>query len=123
MAKITGVEYDKSELLDIMDIVLNNAIDYWADIIEVEYDDNDRSVKIVMEPADGEWGIFDNNDSRKLELVAWEIQFGINRIMQGMVKVNNEIRGMIASGDVGAIDASAADCIVQAVCFDKVVYG
>lgn len=123
MAKITGVEYDKSELLDIMEIVLNNAIDYWAEIIEVEYDDNDRAVKIVMEPADGEWGIFDKNDSRKLELVAWEIQFGINRIMQGMVKVNNETRGMIASGDVGAIDAGAADCIVQAVCFDKVVYG
>lgn len=52
---------------------------------------------------------------------------GIRRLLDGTVKVNDEIVGAVMravrEGDAGEIDSEAADCIVQAGVFDELIYG
>jgi hypothetical protein len=55
------------------------------------------------------------------------IEKGIEALKNGEAKVNSTILGWIVEGDnendAGNIDATAADCIVQAGLFGEVVYG
>lgn len=56
-----------------------------------------------------------------------EVAKAIERILNGTVPVASDIVGYIFQGvttmDAGDIDATAADCIAQAILFDELVYG
>lgn len=64
---------------------------------------------------------------KRLTVDAKVIETGIQRILDGTVKVADVIQGYIMRGvldeDAGDIDATAADCIVQSGLFNEVVYG
>lgn len=55
------------------------------------------------------------------------ILLGIKRLLSREVKVNQEIHGWlfsaITTADMGMIDVTVADCIMQAACFNDIVYG
>ena len=110
MARITGIKYDRNELLDIMDQVSMSI--RWAVVTET-VDAEDGRVKMLTLTGEG------INIER---LVLNDLQRAIDEIVGGSVQINSEVRNWIASGDVGMIDAEAADCIAQVACFGELVY-
>jgi len=69
----------------------------------------------------------ENKDDYEIFEVTPEfILLGIQRLLSGDVKVNKQIYGWLSSamatGDMGMIDVTVADCIMQAACFNELVY-
>lgn len=105
------------------------GIGYWACADDVEHGSEDplnelyyKSISIFDaecdEPEESEW-------RHKVDYDA--IRRGLQLVLSPEFKVNDTIRGYVQAGvvnnDAGNIDAEAADVIVQAACFGKLVYG
>jgi hypothetical protein len=113
MARITGIEYSRDELIGIMNL-LHDAVSYWG---------KSHNRMLAADGRAESIGIIEHERSRELVLTTRDLQDAINKIVSGGVQINEEIRRLIASGDVGMIDILAADCIAQVACFGKLVYG
>lgn len=138
MAHIHGIKYNRRELCSIMATVCYSSIDYWCEITEIEYagiDDGSEGIewpkRIVIKPhqnieTGGAWGVFVDDrerDKRPITITINDLQKAINQIVGKKVRVSDDIRRWIASGDPGMIDADAADVIVQVACFGEIVFG
>lgn len=70
--------------------------------------------------------ITDNETGRTIQVTPYTIGVGVQRILNKEVALNDEWCGWIwqeITGNLGAVDAPAADAIVQAGLFNEVRYG
>lgn len=118
---------------DIMCAALEGGIGYWSEASKIvqttTLPESDGSVmanipdyvSCVLTPAEDE----DEFEPQALDYPA--IRRGIRRILTGEVGIRSDLRDAVHSGvthdDGGAIDADAADCIVQAAVFGELRYG
>ena len=118
MAKITGVEYTNKELREILTTAVEGGINYLCSHCDTERDDDGLVKRVTIHPGP------ENGDmSRPLPVAAGELQSAIYKVLNGQVQVNSDIVEWIRSADTGMIDATAADVLVQVVCFEGIVYG
>jgi len=117
MARIM-VEYTNSELRTILTTAVEGGINYWCSHCDTTRDDEGMVKGVLIHPGP------ENGDfSLPMPVTAGELQQAVNKVLRGDVQVNSEIVEWIRSGDVGMIDATAADVLVQVVCFEGIVYG
>jgi hypothetical protein len=109
-------------LSDVVTIALEGGINYWADYRNYrnyQWGEGPTSVEI----KDMECGM----PSPWRNISHASIERGIKAIASGKVRFSAEIMGWILAGsaldDAGEIDATAADCIIQAAMFGEIVYG
>jgi hypothetical protein len=118
-------------LLDVFVTAMEGGIGYWSACHEYHWEAEDPLL-----PGDlygfyakvREWDEENGEYTGDLLLINDAvIARGINLILKGEVKLNSEIKDWIAKdsrlNECGMIDACAADCIVQAGLFGKIVYG
>jgi hypothetical protein len=132
MTKLVSLEFDVSDQLcaDIMSTALEGGIGYWAqaDAIMRTPENAEGSFDYVAcfiaELNDDESG-YDWDNRYRLDYSV--IRLGLQRLTQGTVKVNSEIKRdiytAITENDAGFIDADGADCIVQAGLLGEIRYG
>lgn len=124
MAFITGIKYTRDELIGIMQTIMEGAIP-WAQIVGVDYTDDDRPKRLLLEPNsdDGLWGQFEEaHDRQQLALTINDVQAGVNRMLHPLTRVNGEVRARVTT-DIADIDGEAADAIAQLGLFMEIVYG
>ena len=102
---------------------VEGGISYWADIEEYEcegfFDGSPGTVRAAITDRYDDTGVI-------WEVSPADIAVGLERLLDGTVAVNDTIRGWIwqeLCGNIGSIDADAADCVVQAALFGEVRYG
>ena len=102
------------------DVVIGavDAITYWAEVKEYNPDEFEASFNVREDADSGEgFQLFDTEAVAK----------GIGLILDGSCHVNDSILGWVAEdnadNDAANIDGLAADCIVQAALFGKLIYG
>lgn len=116
----TEVELDRDFLSCVLITASEGGINYWADVLKVEDEGEDRMAIFLAVRA--------NEDEEPLFKVDHEtVVRGIQRLLDGSVRVDSQIRGYlsraVAERDAGDVDADVADCIVQAGIFNELVYG
>lgn len=128
LLKVT-MERDLSEqfFYDVMCVcVESNAITYWARIFHVNrLDTLDITEFMIAERETSFEGVTAGDERWVID--SEQIAAGIQMILDGKVLVADYIRDYIVravtEADAGDIDSVAADCIVQAVVFEELVYG
>lgn len=118
MSKITSIEYNKQELGDILTTAVEGGINYWCSVVTIERAD-DLTVTMIRIKPNGET----EGDFPTKVLQPNQLQIAVNSVLSGTVKLRSDLVEAIASGDIGNIDATAADCLVQIAAFKEVVYG
>lgn len=116
--KVSAVELDDNDVVEIFITAMEGGIGYWAVADEYKWrhlyaDDDctqaislgDDYVLAVLSDAEGE-------DFKDLKLTPFHIRRGVNWMLNSDYYIN-----------INDIDASVADNIVQAGLFDEVVYG
>jgi hypothetical protein len=92
---------------------ISNKTENWARLIKLD----DYTERLPENKEDYE--IF--------EVTPEFVLLGIQRLLSKEVQVNQQIYGWLsnamATGDMGMIDVTVADCIMQAACFNELVYG
>lgn len=121
------VDLPDSVCADILSIALEGGIGYWALAREIERtageDDDWCYVSCMVRD-------FEDPDASWMTLDYGVIRCGVERVLTGRVKIADYIRSGILADIVDwegrggcALDADAADCIVQAGLFGELVYG
>lgn len=115
------VELDRDFLSCVLITASEGGINYWADVLKVEDEGEDRMAIFLAMRA--------NEDEEPRFKVDHEtVVRGIQRLLDGSVRVDSQIRGYLSRAvaerdDAGDVDAYVADCIVQAGIFNELVYG
>lgn len=94
---------------DIVATACYGGINYWADATDID--------------ANGVWTVVETESGVHIDLTAADLWEAKQSIESGKVGVNDEIVGYLRTNDVGMIDSITADCLVQAACFDGIIYG
>ena len=111
-------------LADVFVAVIEGGIDYWAQIRNYHYqnDDEGNLVDAEAEVKGNEGGPPD--DWVRIDLKT--VSKGLEILRQGKVKINRTLLGntLVAdvTNDAGEIDSKLADCIIQVALFDDIVY-
>ncbi len=110
-------------LASCMVAAMEGGINYWADIADWEWKDDDHhnmiqaSARIRDVDQGGSWIAFGLDD----------IARGIGKLLDKDFQISDQIRSWVRDGsatnDASNIDSWAADAIVQAAIFGEVVYG
>jgi len=111
-------------LQDVMTTAIEGGVSYWALANNVKRGGDDGLDYLSYELCDME----EDEETRTWDRVdPAVIELGIKRLIDGKVKVRMDIIGSIAAGsaqnDAGNIDATCADCIVQAAIFNDIIFG
>jgi hypothetical protein len=105
---------------DVLCTALEGGIGYWSVADQIKQAESGDYVSAVLEDAEG-----DENWKHTIDYAA--IRRGIKRALEPDFNLNRDTKGYIFSAitqqDAGQIDADAADAIVQAACFNTLVYG
>lgn len=107
---------------DIMTTALEGGIGYWCNAVKVK---DKTSSYMCFEVTER----YDNSlDEAFLGVLnSLTIRRGIRLVLDGMVEVSpatlSALRRAVKENYAGYLDSEAADCIVQAGLFDKLVYG
>lgn len=106
---------------NIFETALHDSIDYWCEEIGV------ASVKVNGETRIQSLSVREEDEDLTIIVTASMVVEAIQKLLEGEVKVNNEIKSSIykavTENDAGYIDATAADVIVQVAAFNEIVYG
>lgn len=102
------------------DAIEGPAIAYWAEVRNVKRaEDNYVS---SFEVRDG--GFEDARESDQWVLITEEkVKDGATALLNGSVKVSRDIAKQFVGGDDWDYDQSGVDCVVQAIAFNKIVFG
>lgn len=68
-----------------------------------------------------EW--FDGDDLNSQIITLADIEKAWGKIVSGHIQVNSDIRSYLSSGDLGDVDADAADVLIQVALFGEIIYG
>ena len=115
----------KKFLLDMFNTALEGGICYWsvADAYHWLNDDDTEDLggfyAVILDTED---------DDKPYRIDADVIELGIERIVNGVVRLPSDLLRTVAlinatNGDEGGYNAETADCIVQAGLFGEVMYG
>ena len=101
---------------DIMDVACYGAINYWALNVEPQEDEGQGpQFKIYTE------------EGEQFTVGRLSIEQAMLDLWTGKIEVRSDIQQAIGLAifeeEYGEIDSTAADCIIQAACFQEVVYG
>jgi hypothetical protein len=88
------------------------GVGYWAH--KCVPHDGDLSYRV-------EWYEGNQLNSQIISLFALQKAWG--KIIAGKIEVNSDIRNDLSSGDVGDVDATAADVLIQVALFGEIIYG
>ena len=107
---------------DILCAALEGGIGYWAvaqDIKRTEDEDwNYLSATLTDAEEDEDWKYVVDYDA---------IRRGVERLLDSALQMDENLRGAVFTSvlcpNSAVLDAEIADCIVQAACFNKLVYG
>jgi hypothetical protein len=101
---------------DIMDVACYGAINYWALNVEPQ-EDKGHGPRFKIYTEEGEQFTIGRLSIEQAMLDLWT----------GKISVRSDIQKAIGLAifeeEYGEIDSTAADCIVQAACFEEIVYG
>jgi hypothetical protein len=122
MKATISLEIPDSLCLDFLTTCVEGGSAYWLACDHVDRDAEHNVIKIA--------GCFDREED---DNSAWgdadigTMQLGIQRILDGSVKVRSDISGTILQAlidqDKADWDAETADCVLQAGLFNEIVYG
>jgi hypothetical protein len=113
----TTATYTKQERLEILtDAIETDAIQYYADIVTIKRNEDGLIERVIIHASD------DGSDEniREYVITPATIQDGINALLNNDFEIAEEIRQLVLNND---IDSEAADCIIQAALFGKLIYG
>jgi hypothetical protein len=111
-------------LADILITAVEGGINYWAQVESYTHSRGPEYTRAMLTPADE-----DPRDwpAKHIVLDTTVILKGLQRVLNLEVGCGEEVLNWIISGtnnnDAGEIDADAADVIVQAGIFGRLVYG
>lgn len=119
------VELSDEFLSDVLITAVESGYDslfYWDGVRMMTVDRNDdlsiNEIDFFACDGDGE--------RQRFNLTHEDVGNAIQAILDGSVKLGyplEYIQRAVREHDAGDIDATAADCIIQAACFGEVVYG
>lgn len=113
-------------LCGVMCSAVEGGINYWAETRHYEWGSENGRFKLgaidkpTFEYSSVEVRDFEDTEGQWHQVTIDTIAKGIRLLTSKQVGVADRILGYIASDD---IDSDAADCIVQAALFGKIVYG
>ena len=116
----------KNFLASVLVTAVEGGIDYWADVGNYTWAQDDRGnltgASVEVKERD-ERELTDKWIPIDLKIIA----AGISSIKSGKVNMNPKIVGYVTMSDVendaSEVDSEVADCIVQAALFGQLVYG
>lgn len=118
-------QYDMEILSDTIITAIEGGIGYWS--VCTEYKWQDKKPHEVFAKVEIEEELRDDDDQDEYLIDCQVIKRGLEKILSGGVPLSSQILGWIHQslneGDAGMIDATVADCIVQAGLFGEVRYG
>lgn len=109
--------YSRDDLCYIMYAMLQ-GMRYWAGIENINWTLVD-GIELPKSITAHDWVGEPSNHVILLN----DVEVAIERIVNGTVQVNGQVRNWIASGDAGMVDAECGDVIAQVACFGELVYG
>ena len=108
-------------LCNVLVTAAEGGINYWAELSGYKWEQDDQKNMTTARVS------VKSHDGILYEVTPDVIQAGIDKVKSGVIELNKDILKAILVADVindaGDIDSDAADCIVQAALFDKIVYG
>lgn len=118
------VQFDIADQLcaDILCTALEGGIGYWSSASDIKKSQGEdwQYVSAVLTDCEG-----DEDWKHVVDYAA--IRLGIQRVLDPGFRVNQSIRAAVLSCALGPdnadYDAETADVIVQAACFNEIVYG
>ncbi len=118
------LEVTQEFLRDIICTAVEGGINYWAFPLKAQFDDSGDYLSAPIEEIEAqELG----GTKKRLNLDDSSILRGIQVLLGFKGQVATDIVGNVMNAvkecDAGYIDATAADCIVQAAMFGEIVYG
>lgn len=115
---VLNVSLDLEFFEDICVTAAEGGINYWAE--GLPHDLPAPGFKII------EQEISSGNERKTFEITPAWIQIGVGRLLQGKMchsRITTSLYQALIENDGGLIDAEVADAIVQAACFNDLVYG
>lgn len=118
----SGKAIDRTQLFkDTLTTAVEGGIGYWCSAGRIERDDQGHVTK-VHDAYDAE-----DKADKFGDITLDTVRLGFERIVHGDIKISPQIKSWIvndwAKNDSVAMDAEAADCIVQVGLFNEIVYG
>lgn len=115
MAQIRVILTDKEKTQILTDAIESLASGYWMESAVVVERDKDYLI------LSAHFWAFDKMKKKQgYEIKPYHIQMGVDRLMNPKFVVSDGIRKAIAEQNW---DADVYDCILQAICFNEIVYG
>ncbi len=105
------VTFEQDDFEDIYDIACYGGIAYWCLAADIN-EDGDVAHFTDME-----------DDNKEYTVTKDKMEEVYGKILDGEYRMADYIREYFRSGDLGDIDSTAADVIVQICCFGEIVYG
>lgn len=115
---ILNVDLDPEFFDDICVTAAEGGINYWAE--GLPHGLPAPGFKII------EQEISSGDKKQEFEITPEFMKLGVQRLLQGKMchsRITSTLYQALIENDCGLIDADVADAIVQAACFDDLVYG
>ena len=102
---------------DVIDVAAYGAVDYWVSGLKYTPASQEHGPKLVVIDEDNEQFVITKPIMEKAMLDLWTGKIEIREDIQ------KSIQCAIFEEEYGEIDSTAADCIIQAACFNEIIYG